>query len=129
MTVQQAKQELIDYRHNAEEIRCRREEIRKLESRLYSGTSGSMEDGVIALVTLKEYYCSIVERLVTKRISIEQKISCLPQPYRNVLYLYYLRNYSMVRIAAQLHYDCTYVSKLHSKALALYAETWAEKIA
>ena len=129
MTTQQAKQELMDYRHDAEEIRCRKEEIRKLESRLYGGTGGSLEEGVIALVTLKEYYVSVVERLVKKRLSIEEKISYLPQPYRNILYLYYLRNDSMIKIAARLHYDCTYVSKLHTKALSLYAQTWAQQIA
>lgn len=129
MTLQQAKQELLDYRQDAEEIRNRRDEIRQLESRLYSGVGGNLEDGVIALVTLKEYYIDVVNKLVQKRMEIEEKIAVLPQPYRNVLYLYYLRNFSLIKVAAHLHYDYTYVSKLHSKALGLYADTWAQKTA
>ena len=129
MTIQQAKRELLDYRQDAEEIRNRKDEIRILESRLYSGSSGNLENGVIALITLKEHYVLRVEELVNKRIEIEEKIACLPQPYRNVLYLYYIRNLSLIQIAARLYYEYTYVSKLHSKALELYAGTYAKKIA
>ncbi len=129
MTIQQAKQELLDYRQDAEEIRNRKDEIRSLESKLYSGSNGNLENGVIALITLKEHYVERVEELVNKRIRIEEKMNCLPQPYRNVLYLYYIRNLSLIQIAARLYYEYTYVSKLHSKALALYAKTYAQQIA
>ena len=129
MTTQQAKRELLDYRQDAAEIRDRKEEIRTLESKLYSGCGGNLENGVIALVTLKEHYIQRVNELVNKRIEIEEKISALPQPYRNVLYFYYIRNHSLIQIAARLYYEYTYVSKLHSKALELYAATYAQKIA
>lgn len=129
MTIQQAKRELLDYRQDAEEIKNRKDEIRILESRLYSGRGGNLENGVIALITLKEHYIQRVEELTRKRIEIEEKIECLPQPYRNVLYLYYIRNLSLIQISARLYYEYTYVSKLHAKGLELYAGAYAKKIA
>lgn len=80
-----------------------------------------MENGVVALITLKEHYVQKVTELVHKRIEIENKISCLPQPYRNVLYLYYIRDTTLIQISARLHYEYTYVSKLHAKAIEMYA--------
>ncbi|MBE7042474.1 MAG: DUF1492 domain-containing protein [Ruminococcaceae bacterium] len=129
MTIQQAKRELLDYRQDAEEIKERKDEIRVLESRLYSGCGGNLENGVIALITLKDHYVQRVNELINKRIEIEEKIACLPQPYRNVLYLYYIRNLSLIQIAARLYYEYTYVSKLHTKALELYARAYGQKIA
>lgn len=126
MTIQQAKQELTDYRQNAVEIRNRKDEIRSLESRLYSGCGGNMENGVIALITMKEYYIKRVNELVEQRLLIEEKISSLPQPYRNILYFYYIRNLSLIQISATLHYGYTYTSKLHTYALELYARTYAQ---
>lgn len=126
MTIQQAKQELTDYRQDAVEIRNRKDEIYALESRLYSGCGGNMENGVIALITMKEYYKNRVNELIEKRLQIEEKINSLPQPYRNVLYLYYIRNLSLIQISATLHYGYTYTSKLHTNALELYACTYGQ---
>ena len=91
MTIQQAKQELTDYRQDAVEIRNRKDEIYALESRLYSGCGGNMENGVIALITMKEYYKNLELHMAecdvygqNEKIEILRSLGKMPRSKRSV---------------------------------------------
>lgn len=122
MTVQKAKEELTCFNFDKKELQKRKEAILELEMRLRDGRIKRMDNAVCALVDLKEHYDKQVSEIVHRNLYIDKKISCLPQPYRSILYMYYIQGHPLHRISAELYYGYTYTSRLHTVALQKYAE-------
>lgn len=55
--------------------------------------------------------------ILNKKQKMESIISRLDQPYRNILYLKYLRFYTYEQIADKMHYSSKRIYQLHSVAL------------
>lgn len=58
--------------------------------------------------------------LKTKRTFIESKIDSMTQPYKNILFLKYMKNYSFDQIASKMNYSSKRIYQLHKEALTNY---------
>ncbi|MBQ3213964.1 MAG: sigma-70 family RNA polymerase sigma factor [Clostridia bacterium] len=59
-------------------------------------------------------------KLLSKKQKIEKRIEKLPQPYRNVFFLRYIRGNSFDEIAAKMNYSTKRIYQLHKEGLDIY---------
>lgn len=60
--------------------------------------------------------------LLNKKQALEKKISQIQQPYKNVLYLRYIKALRYEEIAKKMNYSVKRIYQLHNEALKLYAD-------
>ena len=60
--------------------------------------------------------------ILERKQTIEEKINLLDQPYRNVLYLKYIRAYTIDEVALNMNYSSKRIYQLHKIALEKYLE-------
>lgn len=53
---------------------------------------------------------------------IETKIENMTQPYKNILFLKYLKGYSFDQIASKMNYSSKRIYQLHKDAIKIYCE-------
>lgn len=143
MTISEARQELRDYQDNCKYLRRKREDIERLRSRLTNATirltgipgahnNRSFEEAAIILADVTNEHEGMFADSEQKRLTVERKINQLRQPYRNVLYLRYIRGLGWKEISKEMGYDQDYISRdhygqrtatgIHGTALRLYAD-------
>lgn len=86
-------------------------------------TDSSIEE--IRYDNLKRKYNEELSKLNTiesKKNFIESEIEKLPQPYKNILFLRYIKSHSFDEIAAKMSYSSKRIYQLHKEALKLYCE-------
>ena len=95
LTVEEAKQELREYRDNIKYIEEKQDDIEELHTRLekvttrmsLTRTSGGeistdkFSDGISKLKTLEKEYGDKLQELLLKKFAIDEKIEKLEQPY------------------------------------------------
>lgn len=134
--IEQAKQELKDYRedikyieeklNDTEEVRGKIEKVTSILS--LSKTSGGdisndkFADGINRLEELKIDCSDRMQELLLKKFLIDSKIERTEQPYRNVLFFRYTRGKSWEEVAKELGYTRDYVCEMHGEALYLYSK-------
>ena len=60
--------------------------------------------------------------LENKKSAIESIIEKVEQPYKNILYFKYIKDFTLEVIAEKIGYNYRYTCKLHQKALQLYKQ-------
>ena len=60
---------------------------------------------------------SLIKPIENKKLYIERSIQKLPQPYKNVIYFKYIRNYDNNQIADKLNYSINRIYQLHKEGL------------
>lgn len=134
--IEQAKQELKDYRedikyieeklNDTEEVRGKIEKVTSILS--LSKTSGGdisndkFADGINRLEELKIDCSDRMQELLLKKFLIDSKIERTEQPYRNVLFFRYTRGKSWEEVAKELGYAKDYIFDLHGEALYIYSK-------
>lgn len=129
-----AADELWSYRERQFAIRRLRERSKELEDRYDVGSSaydgvrvkgGVQKDKLveIALVwaDLQVEIARKVREAEHELWEIEARLKCLSSPQRQVLELYYIKGYSVVKIAQMMNYSDRWVKAVKYEGLAAYA--------
>lgn len=62
--------------------------------------------------------------ILNRKQKIENVIKLLDQPYRNIIYLKYIRFYTYDQIADKMHYSSKRVYQLHAEALEKFVKLY-----
>lgn len=133
--IQEAKEELKKYREEVLYIQEKSDDVEEINSILEktttrlsktktSNTSMSTDkfsNSIDKLNSLEKEIPERLEKLLTMKFIIDEKIDKLKYPERDVLFLRYTRGKEWHHIAKDLKYDIRYVHKIHSEALYLYS--------
>lgn len=136
MTVQEAKQELKEYRDNIgytqgkqEDLEEMRTHLEKMTTRLSrtktsnsSMSTDKMSDGISRMQAIEQEYTKKLQELVLKKLIVDEKIDKLEEPYRSLLFFRYSRRMSWAEVAKEIDYGIDNTYKLHGKALYLYSQ-------
>lgn|GEM_PF-690511 len=135
MTEKEAIADLKSYLHNLlylkqkeddiKEFRCKIEKTTKVLSDMphAKGFRSSLEDQIAKLIELEDEHREIFIFINQKRLQIEKKISQIPQPKRNVLYLRYIKGYTVEKIAELMNYSYIQIIRIHKEAISDYIKT------
>lgn len=63
-----------------------------------------------------------LQRLIVQREKIENRIEEVPQPYKNILYLKYIKGNSFEEIAKKMHYSTKRIYQLHKEGIKIYTQ-------
>ncbi len=137
MTVEEAKQELKEYRENVKYIQEKQEDLEETQAILFKTTTrlsktktsnnsmstDKFSDGIDRLNAIERETDKRLEELLIKKFVIDAKIEKLPFPHRDVLFMRYSRGKSWRRIRDELDFESDRrVYQIHGEALLLYAE-------
>lgn len=136
ITVEEAKQELKEYRENINYIREKQDDVEEIRELLVSTTrrlsstktnnnsmsTDQFSDGLHRISEIEKYSDKKLAELMVKKFIVDDKIDKLEYPFRDLLFMRYSRGKSWHTIAETLNYDDRYVLKLHGDALQKYAE-------
>ncbi len=136
MTVQEAKQELKEYRDDIRYIQRKQEDLEEMRTHLEKMTTklsktktsnnsmsaDKMSDGISRMQAVEKEYDKKLQELVLKKLIVDEKIDKLEEPYRSVLFFRYARRMSWIEVAKELDYEINTAHKLHGKALYLYSQ-------
>ncbi len=137
ISIEQAKEELKEYRENVKYIQQKNEDIEELKNILVHTTSklsqtkvsivgikpDRFSDGLYKIEKLEKEKDEELAELLSKKFIVDSKIDKLKFPFRDVLFMRYSRGKSWQEIRDVLEYDSEkYIFKLHGKAIQLYAE-------
>lgn len=136
MTVEEAKQELKEYRENILYIKEQQEDIEELRGILEKTTTrlsptktdnnsmstDKFSDGIDRIDRIEKDKNEKLAELLTKKFVVDSKIDRLEYPHRDVLFMRYSRGKSWDEIAKKLNYSRDNVFKVHGKALQKYIE-------
>ena len=64
-----------------------------------------------------------LQRLVVKKEEIEHRIDDMPQPYKNILFLKYIKGNSFDEIAKKMHYSTKRIYQLHKEGVKIYIKS------
>lgn len=135
--VEEAKQELREYRDNIKYIEEKQndaEELRNRIEKITSNVSGMpnakgdnldnapLEDSLDRIRAIEKECKKKLEELLLKKFLVENKIERLEQPYKSILYLRYIRGNTLNKVSEEIGYSYDHICKLHGKALLLYSE-------
>lgn len=135
MTVQEAKQELKEYRDNIVYIRGKKEDLEEMRTYLEKTTtipsktrvsnnnvdSDKIIDGISRIDEIEKDYDKKLQELLLKKFVVDDKIDKLEEPYRSLLFYRYARRKSWQEVAKELDYEVNTVHKMHGKALYYYS--------
>ena len=137
ISIEQAKEELKEYRENVKYIQQKNEDIEEIKNILVNTTSklsqtkvsivgikpDRFSDGLYKIEKLEKEKDEELAELLSKKFIVDSKIDKLKFPFRDVLFMRYSRGKSWQEIRDVLEYDSEkYIFKLHGKAIQLYAE-------
>ena len=102
-------------------------EIKVLENRLkdnehkgYDNTALEMK--ILHLKSKQKSLLSFLKKMIAKNQQVEFSIEQMTQPYKNILFLKYIKNYSFDEIASKMNYSSKRIYQLHKIAINLYIE-------
>ena len=137
ISIEQAKQELKEYRENVKYIQQKKEDIEELKNNLIHTTTklsqtkvsnlgirgDRFSDGLYKIEELEKQKDEELAELLERKFFVDSKIDKLKFPFRDVLFMRYSRGKNWQEIREVLEYDSEkYIFKLHGKAIQLYAE-------
>ncbi len=137
MTVDEAKEELKEYRDNIGYIREKQEDEEELREVLvrtttkFSKTKTSsnniytdrFSNGLDKINEIEKERNEKLVELLTKKFIIDEKIEKLKYPFRDVLFMRYARGKNWQLISEDLGFESSrHIFRIHGKALEMYAE-------
>ena len=135
MAVQEAKQELKEYRDNIKYIQEKQEDLEELRAYLEKVTTrlsrtktsnssmsnDKMLDGISRMDEIEKDYDKKLQELLLKKLIVDDKIDKLEEPYRSLLFFRYARRMSWHEVAKEIDYSLRDTYRKHGKALYLYS--------
>lgn len=137
MTVDEAKEELKEYRDNIGYIREKQEDEEELREVLvrtttkFSKTKTSsnniytdrFSNGLDKINEIEKERNEKLVELLTKKFIIDEKIEKLKYPFRDVLFMRYARGKNWQLISEDLGFESSrHIFRIRGKALEMYAE-------
>lgn len=121
MTVDKARarNSLRRYRQDLIFVERQARELERMSNEIDAVMDGVDRHG---LETLYADYIASFVKLYRDILMVENIISTIPQPFKNVLTLMYLDGLSLTDTAHELGYNYAYTSKLNTTGLTIYAE-------
>ena len=125
------KEELRSYRHLLLETEQIREQLQRMESRMYSprgqifsstphsatGRGRSMEDLVAAHIRLTDKYKQRLYELESDRLRIENALDSLPSPERQVLRARYIDGLEWDDVCTRVRFSWAQTHRIHASGL------------
>lgn len=135
MTIQEAKQELKEYRDNIVYIRGKKEDLEEMRTYLEKTTtrlsktrtsnnsmnSDKMIEGISRMDAIEKEYDKKLQELLLKKFIVDDKIDKLDEPYRTLLFYRYTRRKSWQEVAKEIDYSVSDTYRKHGKALYYYS--------
>ncbi len=104
------------------EIAKLKAQVLDMEHKHYDTTSINIQiDALHNRLTFEEKALKSYEQ---KRCFIEHKIENMSQPYKNILFLKYIKGYSFDEIASKMNYSSKKIYQLHKDAITNYCEKY-----
>lgn len=137
ITIEEAKQELREYRDNIKYIEEKQNDAEELKTRIEKMTTNitgmpnakgenldkaPFEESLDRIKEIEKKCREKLEELLLKKFIVENKIEQLEQPFKSILYLRYIRGNTLNKVSDDLGYSYDHICKLHGKALKNYAE-------
>lgn len=135
MTIEECKEELKAYIYDKTFIEERMQDIEERKVLLEKitatitdtpGATSIVQDkvaeGIANIMDLTADLEKLIEELKEKQIKIENKIDKLEQPYKNILYMMYIKGNSLVTVASNMNYSYVHMCREHGNALRKYSE-------
>ena len=137
ITIEEAKQELREYRDNIKYIEEKQNDAEELKTRIEKMTTNitgmpnakgenldkaPFEESLDKIKEIEKKCREKLEELLLKKFIVENKIEELEQPFKSILYLRYIRGNTLNKVSDDLGYSYDHICKLHGKALKNYAE-------
>ena len=112
--------ELLEIKLDKSLCRLRDMEIKKYDTTLLNQKIKELKTQIDKLGTT-------IRNLNTQKEAIESNIESVPQPYKNILFLKYIKDYSYDKIATIMHYSTKRIYQLHKEAINYYIDSFEEK--
>lgn len=94
--------------------------VHDMEYKHYDATSVNIQIEILnSKLAMEE---KALKSYAQKRKYIEDRIDKMPQPYKNILFLKYLKNNSFDEIASKMNYSSKRIYQLHKEALDKYSK-------
>jgi len=137
ISVEEAKQELREYRDNIKYIEEKQNDAEELKSKIENVTAritgmpnakgenldkAPFEESLDKIKQIEMDCDKKLKELLLKKFIVENKIEQLEQPFKTVLYLRYIRGNTLNKVSDEIGYSYEHICRLHGKALRLYAE-------
>lgn len=134
--IQNAKQELREYRDNIKYIDEKQNDVEELRTRIEkinnnitgmpnakgdNPDKAPFEESLDRIQEIEKDCSKKLQDLLLKKYVVENKIEQLQQPYKSILYLKYIRGINLYKISEELNYSYKHVKRLHQEALEKYA--------
>jgi|AGTN01.1.fsa_nt_gi hypothetical protein len=139
MTIDEAKKELNNFLYDSfyydekyKELNASTKHLEALDTQLSFLIKYDTKD------KLKTNFNQIIEKyaeeerilvnLMARKQRLEERISRLVQPYKNILYLKYIKKYRFEIIADKMSYSVKRIYQLHAESIKLYSEIFDGEI-
>lgn len=135
MKIEECKEELKSYIYDKQFIDERMQDIAERKTLLERITStitdtpntpniiqDKLAEKIAGIMDLTTDLEKMIANLKEKQIRIENKIDKLEQPYKNILYMMYIKGNTLVTVASNMNYSYKYMCRVHGDALKKYAE-------
>ena len=90
------------------------------EHKGYDNTALEMK--ILHLKSKQKSLSSLLKKMIDKNQQVEFSIEQMTQPYKNILFLKYIKNNSFDEIASKMNYSSKRIYQLHKIAINLYIE-------
>ena len=81
-----------------------------------------LEIKLLHLQSKRDSLSSLLKKIIDKNKQVESSIERMTQPYKNILFLKYVKNYSFDEIASKMNYSSKRIYQLHKIAINMYIE-------
>lgn len=135
MKIEECKEELKSYIYDKQFIDERMQDIAERKTLLERITStitdtpntpniiqDKLAEKIAGIMDLTTDLEKMIANLKEKQIRIENKIDKLEQPYKNILYMMYIKGNTLVTVASNMNYSYKYMCRVHGDALKKYTE-------
>lgn len=133
MTIKEATEELRAYRWGLEYISSKEDELKDLTEAINKTSSLSTvnkkqnnnygkEKLICQKIDLEKVIEQLSEKIKVMRANIENRLSKIDQPYRNVLYDSYIKGKTVAEIAYDFKYSVQRIYQLIHKGIEYYSK-------
>ena len=134
--LEEAKQELREYRDNIKYIEEKQNDAEELRTRITNTSSklsglprgkgdnpnkAPFEESLDKIQQIEVDCNEKLKELLIKKFVVENKIEQLEQPYKSILYLKYIRGINLYKVSEELNYSYKHIKRLHQEAIEKYA--------
>ncbi len=117
MNIQELKALLEGYWYDCQYLEEKIKELEKIKIQCNQVNITNSENLKTDCNFLMQNILSLIKPIENKKIYLEKSIQKLPQPYKNVIYFKYIRNFNNDQVADKLNYSVNRIYQLHKEGL------------